>query len=121
MSTQFWVLYFVSCGLNFVGTVLIRVYLCRCVAVLFLGFAAETAWADGAWRQALPGFDFEFPRDHASHPDYKIEWWYYTGNLASRDGRRFGYQVTFFRIGVESQPKNLSRWAVRDLFMTHCG
>ena len=44
---------------------------------------AGVLWADGAWRQALPGFVFEFPRDHASHPEYKIEWWYYTGNLAS--------------------------------------
>jgi predicted secreted hydrolase len=67
----------------------------------------------------LPGFVFEFPRDHASHPEYKIEWWYYTGNLVSHRGKRFGYQLTFFRIGVESQPKNPSRWAVRDLFMTH--
>ena len=80
---------------------------------------AGLLWADSAWKQALPGFVFEFPRDHASHPDYKIEWWYYTGNLASNDGKRFGYQLTFFRIGVESSPKNPSRWAVRDLFMTH--
>jgi len=80
---------------------------------------AGVLWADDAWKQALPGFVFEFPRDHASHPDYKIEWWYYTGNVASNDGKRFGYQLTFFRIGVESQPKSPSRWAVRDLFMTH--
>jgi len=80
---------------------------------------AGVLWADGAWKQALPGFAFEFPRDHASHPDYKIEWWYYTGNLARNDGKRFSYQLTFFRVGVESQPTNPSRWAVRDLFMTH--
>jgi predicted secreted hydrolase len=88
-------------------------------ALLLVSLASGIAWADDAWRQALPGFVFEFPRDHASHPDYKIEWWYYTGNLASNDGKRFGYQVTFFRIGVDPQPKNPSRWAVRDLFMTH--
>jgi predicted secreted hydrolase len=88
-------------------------------ALLLVSLASGIAWADDAWRQALPGFVFEFPRDHASHPDYKIEWWYYTGNLASNDGKRFGYQLTFFRIGVEASPKNPSRWAVRDLFMTH--
>jgi predicted secreted hydrolase len=71
------------------------------------------------WKQATAGYRFEFPRDHASHPDYKIEWWYYTGNLRSADGRRFGYQVTFFRVGIEAAPVNPSRWAVRDLFMTH--
>ncbi|HEX6217014.1 MAG TPA: lipocalin-like domain-containing protein, partial [Vicinamibacterales bacterium] len=67
------------------------------------------------WKQATAGYKFEFPRDHASHPDYKIEWWYYTGNVKAADGRRFGYQVTFFRVGVDHTPSNPSRWAVRDL------
>lgn len=71
------------------------------------------------WKKALPPYTFTFPRDHGAHPDYKIEWWYYTGNLATRDGRRFGYQLTFFRVGVESAPVNPSRWAVRDLYTAH--
>jgi predicted secreted hydrolase len=72
-----------------------------------------------AWREARAGYTFEFPRDHAAHPEYRIEWWYYTGNLDAADGRRFGYQVTFFRIGIDPAPANPSRWAVRDLYMTH--
>lgn len=71
------------------------------------------------WKQALPPYQFNFPADHASHPAYKTEWWYYTGNLAAQDGRRFGYQLTFFRIGVEQAPQNTSRWAVRDLYAAH--
>jgi len=71
------------------------------------------------WKQALPGYQFLFPRDHASHPEYKVEWWYYTGNVSAENGRQFGYQITFFRIGVDAIPANPSRWAVRDLFMTH--
>ena len=78
-----------------------------------------TAQSAAPWKQAAAGYRFEFPRDHASHPDYKIEWWYYTGNLKSADGRRFGYQVTFFRVGVDHTPANPSKWAVRDLYMTH--
>ena len=70
------------------------------------------------WKEH-PGYTYSFPRDHASHPDYKIEWWYYTGNVKAKDGRRFGYQVTFFRVGVDPAPSNPSKWAVRDLFMTH--
>ena len=73
----------------------------------------------GAWREAAAGFRFEFPRDHASHPDYRIEWWYYTGNVATASGRRFGYQVTFFRVGIDKTPVNPSRWAVRDIHMAH--
>lgn len=71
------------------------------------------------WKQATAGYQFEFPRDHASHPDFKIEWWYYTGNVKAEDGRAFGYQVTFFRVGIDHTPANPSRWAIRDLFMTH--
>ena len=100
------------------------------VAVLLsLGFAQEpvskpqdprpAAQPPSPWKQASPGYTYEFPRDHASHPDYKIEWWYYTGNVKAADGRRFGYQLTFFRVGVAHAPSNPSRWAVRDLFMTH--
>lgn len=52
------------------------------------------------WRLSLPGWRYEFPRDHRSHPDFKTEWWYFTGNLRADDGREFGYQLTFFRQGV---------------------
>src|SRR6185436_8730546 len=71
------------------------------------------------WLEATEGFQFSFPRDHASHPDYRVEWWYYTGNVETKEGRRFGYQLTFFRTGVVRESDNPSRWAVRDLFMAH--
>lgn len=95
----------------------------RCLLAIgaFLAVAATVpvhAQAPG-WADARPGYVFAFPRDHAAHPEYRIEWWYYTGNLDAADGRRFGYQVTFFRVGVDPAPTNPSRWAVRDIYMTH--
>ncbi len=71
------------------------------------------------WKPALPGYEYKFPRDHGQHPDQKIEWWYYTGNLATADGHRFGYQLTFFRIGATPTPANASPWALRDVWMAH--
>ena len=44
-----------------------------------------------------PGRRFEFPRDHGSHPEFKIEWWYITGHLYDTQERRYGFQATFFR------------------------
>jgi predicted secreted hydrolase len=88
------------------------------VTVSAMAQESSRVTSDG-WRQVEAGYGVEFPRDHGSHPDYRIEWWYYTGNLLSDDDRRFGYQVTFFRIGVDPTPDNPSRWAVRDLFMAH--
>ncbi|MBZ0255782.1 carotenoid 1,2-hydratase, partial [bacterium] len=48
---------------------------------------------------------FLFPRDHGSHPDYRTEWWYFTGQAQSSTGRRFGYQFTIFRVGIQSGDK----------------
>ena len=41
--------------------------------------------------------EFIFPDDHGPHPGFKTEWWYYTGNLFTENGRQFGYQFTIFR------------------------
>jgi predicted secreted hydrolase len=71
------------------------------------------------WQEAQAGYQFSFPRDHAAHSPYRVEWWYYTGNVETVEGRRFGYQLTFFRIGVTPTPTTSSRWAVRDLYMAH--
>jgi predicted secreted hydrolase len=66
-----------------------------------------------------------FPKDHGSHPSYRTEWWYYTGNVQGPSLRRYGFQLTFFRIrlappGVEeSWPKNPSGWRTSQLFLAH--
>jgi predicted secreted hydrolase len=52
-----------------------------------------------------PGRHFEFPRDHGSHPEFKIEWWYVTGHLFGESDRRFGFHATFFR-RAGPQPAN---------------
>ena len=64
------------------------------LAVCVLAPVASQVSRDG-WVQAQSDRALEFPRDHWSHPDYRIEWWYYTGNLEGERGQRFGYQLTF--------------------------
>jgi predicted secreted hydrolase len=71
------------------------------------------------WQRAAPGRAIRLPDDHASHPEYRLEWWYYTGNVTGDDGRAYGFQVTFFRYGMVRVPRNPSAWAVRDLYMAH--
>lgn len=73
----------------------------------------------------------QFPRDHGAHLDYQTEWWYYTGNLQAADGRRFGYQLTFFRRGITpgkgSEPPcrgtpgcaPSSDWRTNQIFFAH--
>ena len=68
-----------------------------------------------------PKQKISFPRDHGSHDDARVEWWYVTGQLETLSGRRLGYQLTFFRTGIEDGPKGAraSSFAARDLFLAH--
>lgn len=70
---------------------------------------------------ARPGYVYVFPRDHGSHEQFQTEWWYFTGHLSSTNGRRFGYELTFFRRGSDSPDawSNPSAWAMRHLYFAH--
>jgi predicted secreted hydrolase len=67
----------------------------------------------------------EFPKDHGSHPGYRTEWWYFTGNLQSSTGSRYGFQLTFFRrridpMGSEKKwPKPASAWRTSQIYLAH--
>ena len=65
---------------------------------------------------------FQFPADFGAHPDFQTEWWYYTGNLETADGRHFGYQLTFFRRALlppgDIEPR-ASDWATKQVYMAH--
>ena len=81
--------------------------------------------------QALAPREFVFPGDHGAHPGFKTEWWYYTGNLFTEEGRQFGYQFTIFRnqlrpSGADSVTMNPegkgardSEWSTNQLYLAH--
>jgi predicted secreted hydrolase len=71
------------------------------------------------FRTAQPGYRYEFPRDYFDHPDYQTEWWYYTGNLKTANGRRFGFELTFFRQAATRDPAKVAVWDLRDLYLAH--
>ena len=63
---------------------------------------------------------FAFPEDHGPHPEYALEWWYYTGNLQDAEDRRFGYELTFFRRGIgNTGSSRTSEWAAEDIYFAH--
>jgi predicted secreted hydrolase len=72
------------------------------------------------FRRAYAPVPIRFPADHGPHGDFRDEWWYVTGNLDAPEGRRFGFQITFFRHGLVARPvERPSRWASRDVYMAH--
>jgi predicted secreted hydrolase len=66
---------------------------------------------------------FVFPADLGPHPEFRTEWWYYTGNLETATGRHFGFQLTFFRTALAPPaaglPARASGWAARQLYLAH--
>jgi predicted secreted hydrolase len=90
-------------------------------ACLALAAAAE----EHGFRQVTAPCRLTFPADHGPHPAYRTEWWYYTGNLATKAGRRFGFQLTFFRSALrppqerENWPDPASAWRSDQVYLAH--
>jgi len=85
-------------------------------------FALLFVWLPGApaqYKAALPGYRYEFPHDHFSHPDFQTEWWYTTGNLRAADGHQYGFELTFFRQSVDRDPSKKETWDIEDLYLAH--
>ncbi len=70
--------------------------------------------------RAISPRNWTFPRDHGRHDGFKLEWWYFTGNLRDASGRRFGYQLTFFRSAFSArQTTRPSAWGMNDVYFAH--
>ena len=87
------------------------------VLAILLGGSSPAVAADFAL--ATPGYLFEFPRDHGSHDRFQTEWWYYTGHLRTESGRRYGFEVTFFRVGIDASQDVAGPWDLRHLALAH--
>jgi predicted secreted hydrolase len=91
--------------------------------------ALESALVDDgttsdAFAQATVPGAVEFPRDLGPHEDYQTEWWYYTGNLQTGDGRDFGYQFTIFRRALQPMSEmplveESSEWRSNQIYLAH--
>lgn len=72
------------------------------------------------YTRAIEPRDWQFPQDFGAHPDFQTEWWYYTGNLATEEGRRFGYQFTIFRRAITpAVTLSDSEWRSNQVYMAH--
>ena len=64
------------------------------------GFFGNMQSSD-AFTPVKRGYTVAIPRDHMSHPDFQLEWWYLTFVLSAEDGQEFGLQYTLFRFNTE--------------------
>lgn len=84
--------------------------------------------SDQGFERAQSVRTFTFPRDHGPHPTFRHEWWYFTGHLHAKDGERFGFEVTFFRVALappragtleSAAGESVSQWRARQIYVAH--
>lgn len=63
-------------------------------------YLSSTAGASDGFARALLPRAFVFPADHASHPAYRSEWWYFTGNVFDANEGHYGFELTLFRLAL---------------------
>src|SRR5690606_14376615 len=81
---------------------------------------ADASVEISGFARAVGVWDWQFPQDFGPHPDFQTEWWYYTGNLATATGRRFGFQFTVFRRAIApEQYASQSEWRTNQIYMAH--
>jgi len=94
-----------------------KLFLCLAALVILAGAGSG---AEEAFQLPRPGRAFQFPRDHGAHPEFKTEWWYYSGHLQSAAGETFGYQLTFFRTALRRpDPQARSAWSLHTVYFAH--
>lgn len=97
------------------------------LAMIAMAATAQVAVTDflgtgpvAGYARAMAPRPFSFPADHGPHPDFRSEWWYFTGNLATADRRHFGFQLTFFRLALAPEATaRASAWATNQSWMAH--
>jgi predicted secreted hydrolase len=63
---------------------------------------------------------FVFPADHGAHPDFRTEWWYFTGNVFDDKENPYGFELTIFRIALgAASPARESSLATNAVWMAH--
>jgi predicted secreted hydrolase len=73
-----------------------------------------------AYARAIEPYNWSFPADFGAHPEFLTEWWYYTGNLATAEGRRFGFQFTVFRRAISPVSSDSeSEWRSNQIYLVH--
>ncbi len=110
--------------LNFENKILKLTFFAFCF-LLFASHLLPCTLHARDWKKAIDMRAWSFPGDHGNHQEYRTEWWYFTGNLTDERGNRYGYQLTFFRQGIDSSEISVpsqskkNPWSVQNVYFAH--
>jgi predicted secreted hydrolase len=120
MPTQLFLYPPLSRGRAGVGGIVLRFLLITFFPFIFGANVISLAQTRDDWARVTAPRKWSFPRDFGAHPEYRTEWWYFTGNLRDDGGKQYGYQLTFFRQGLRNQlPPSPNAWDIRDIYLAH--
>ena len=85
-----------------------------------LGPYCAPAVAGTSFAPVTAGHPLRFPEDLGSHPQFRTEWWYVTGWLATESGESLGFQITFFRTRPDIDARNPSHFTPHQIIVAHC-
>jgi predicted secreted hydrolase len=75
------------------------------------------------FEQATANRPVNLPRDEAAHLNVTTEWWYYTGFLTGADGKRYGFELVFFKAYAPPPAKMASvlpiNWISNPVYVAH--
>ncbi len=95
------------------------------IGLILIGTSVVFSEEDNGYARVIGPCRLKFPADHGAHPDYRTEWWYYTGNLETEEGRPFGFQLTIFRRQIsppdarKTWPDPPSGWRTQQVYLGH--
>jgi len=85
--------------------------------IFFLFFASSIALSQ-EYQDITRDYRLKFPEDFYYKKDYRVQWWYFTGHLLDQTGREFGYELTFFVVGIQKKTYK-SRFGLRNIYISH--
>lgn len=85
--------------------------------VLLLSLAALACTPPAYKKNRLMARPADPAADAGAHDEALHEWWYWTGHLEAEGGRRFGFELTFFRVKTPKEARALAvlpAWWLQD-------
>ncbi len=98
-----------------------KIILTITLCILSVGLYVACSDEEPEFLSVTPDLSINLPADHAAHPDYKTEWWYYTGHLKGENGKKYGFQLTWFRVGLTPEEQRESKFGSGTFYFAHFG
>src|SRR3990170_3659242 len=86
-------------------------------SIILITFICPFAFGQD-YKDITRDYRLRFPEDFYYKKDYKVQWWYFTGHLFDETGREFGYELTFFVVGIQKKTYK-SRFGLQNIYISH--